>query len=382
LKRFILVLLRTLSTFMIIAGLLIGGKALLDKKINNNQTVEYNLPEPITVPSVSYDRYAYQHISEVAQKTYDQIYNCIINYNKSVVLTTTDEDVLATAYEAMMADYGNLFWVNGYQYNSYTTGEKVESLEFLPRYTMTEQQKKAYQSSVDEAVSQWLSGISTDASDFDKALYVFETLIEKVDYKEDSKENQNILSVFLYNETVCQGYADAAWYLLDQLGIRSTIISGTANNENHAWNLVYLDGAYYFMDVTWGNSKYLNQNQDTTKRVNYAYMAMTSEEISQNHVINSSFEIPECMSNADNYYVHQGLYYDWFGTDSIGTRLAESYRAGDNEYSLKFSSSDLYNRVIEYFFEEKHISEYVPEISSIYYLLDEDANVLTIQWKE
>ena len=129
-KRFILVLLRTLSTFMIIAGLLIGGKALLDKKINNNQTVEYNLPEPITVPSVSYDRYAYQHISEVAQKTYDQIYNCIINYNKSVVLTTTNEDVLATAYEAMMADYGSLFWINGYQYNSYTTGEKVENLIF------------------------------------------------------------------------------------------------------------------------------------------------------------------------------------------------------------------------------------------------------------
>jgi hypothetical protein len=135
------------------------------------------------------------------------------------------------------------------------------------------------------------------------------------------------------------------------------------------------------MDVTWGNSKYLNQNNDTTKRVNYAYMAMTSEEISQNHVITSSFEIPECLSNADNYFVHQGLYYDWFGTDSIGNRLAESYRAGDSEFSLKFSSSDLYNRVISYFFDEKHITDYVPEIDSIYYLLDENANVLTIQWK-
>lgn len=367
---------------MIIAGLLIGVRAFLDKKLVNNGPAEYELPEPITVESVSYDRYAYQHISEEAQKTYDQIYNCIVNFDKKVTLITEDEDVLSTAYEAMMADYGGLFWINGYQYNTYSTGDTVASLEFLPRYTMSEEQKENYQNSIDEIVSQWLSGVSADSSDFDKALYVFETLIEKVDYDENSRENQNILSVFLFNKTVCQGYADAAWYLLDQLGIRSTIISGTANNENHAWNLVFLDDAYYFMDVTWGNSKYLNLNQDTTKRVNYAYMAMTTEEISQNHVIKSSFEIPECLSNADNYYVHQGLYYDWFGVDSIGSRLAESYRAGDKEFSLKFSSSDLYNRVITYFFDDKHVSEYVPEIDSIYYLLDENANVLTIQWNQ
>lgn len=380
-KRFFSGLLRTIATLMIAAGLFIGGKTILDKKILNNDSTQLNLPEPVTVESVSYDRYAYQHISEEAQQTYDQIYNCITNYDEKVVLSTNDEDVLSLAYEAMMADYGNLFWISGYQYNTYTSGDTVLSLEFLPRYTMSEEQKDVYQTNVDEVVSQWLTGINENASDFDKALFVFETLIEKVDYNEASKENQNILSVFIYNETVCQGYADAAWYLLDKLGIKSIVISGTANNENHAWNLVYLDNAYYFMDVTWGNSKYLNQNNDTTKRVNYAYMAMTSEEISQNHVITSSFEIPECLSNADNYFVHQGLYYDWFGTDSIGTRLAESYRAGDSEFSLKFSSSDLYNRVISYFFDEKHITDYVPEIDSIYYLLDENANVLTIQWK-
>ena len=345
------------------------------------ESMEAMIGEPVIVESVSYDRYVYQTLSEEEKETYDQIYDCIINYKDKITLSTKDKDVLAKAYEGVMADYGNLFWVSGYQYNTYASGSNILGLEFEPKYTMNQEQRDIYQVKIESVVADWLYGINPEASDFDKALYVFETLIEKVDYDADSEENQNILSVFLYQSTVCQGYADAAWYLLDQLGIKSTIVTGTANNESHAWNLVYLDDAYYYMDVTWGNSKYLDDNNDTAKRINYAYLAMTTEEISQNHVITSSFEVPECLSNADNYFVKKGLYYDWFGVDSIGNRLAESYNAGDEEISLKFSNSDLYTRVQTYFFDEKHISDYIQELQSVYYLLDENSNVITIKWR-
>ena len=338
------------------------------------------LTEPVVVESVSFDRYAYQQLSSDEQVVYDQVLNCIENYTERITLTTTDKDVLANAYEAVMADYGGLFWINGYQYNTYTKNDSIVGLEFEPKYTMSQEQKDIFQIKVDAVADEWLAGISDSATDFDKALYVFETLINNVDYNTDSAENQNILSVFLYQSTVCQGYADAAWYLLNRLGIQSTIITGTANNESHAWNLVFLDGAYYYMDVTWGNSKYLDSNNDTTKRVNYAYLAMTTEEISQNHTITSSFEVPECLSNVDDYYVHEGLYYDWYGVDSIGDRFKESYENGEAEISLKFSNRDLYTRVIQYFFDEKHITDYCSDLSSVYYLLDENANVITVKW--
>ncbi len=359
-----------------------GIKNLSDLKTTiQTETTESMIGEPVIVESVSYDRFAYQQLDENQQQTYDQIYDCIMNHTEKIPLSTKDKDVLSKAYEAVVADYGNLFWINGYKYNTYTANDVVVGLEFEPKYTMTLDQREVYQSKVDAVVTDWLSGISINASDFDKALYVFETLIEKVDYDTESEENQNILSVFINQVTVCQGYADAAWYMLDKLGIRSTIITGTANNESHAWNLVYLDDAYYYMDVTWGNSKYLDSNNDTTKRVNYAYLAMTTEEISQNHVITSTFEVPECLSNADNYYVHQGLYYDWFGVDSIGAKLADSFNAGEAEISLKFSNSDLYSRVLDYFFAEKHISDYCKGLQSVYYLLDENANVITVKWQ-
>ncbi|MBR5636599.1 MAG: hypothetical protein IKW81_06690 [Pseudobutyrivibrio sp.] len=378
-KRLVNFLIRTLLSLIFATSIFLLASFLLEK-YKEKEVVAPMVEEPVVVTSVSYDRYAYQHLDEETQTTYDQIYNCILDYSQKVTVSTKSSDVLQKAYEAVMADYGDLFWISGYKYNTYTSDNKIISVEFWPKYTMSKEQRDVYKVSVDEVVNDWLSGISSSASDFDKALYVFETLIENVDYDPDSVENQNILSVFLYKKTVCQGYADAAWYLLDKLGVKSTVITGTANGESHAWNLVYLDGAYYYMDVTWGNSKYLNGENSTAKRVNYAYFAMTTEEISQNHIITVGFEVPECLSNADNYFVHKGLYYDWFGVDAIGNRLAQSFQEGEAEISLKFSNSDLYSRVITYFIDENHLSDYCRGINSVYYLLDENANVLTIQW--
>ncbi|SEA28637.1 Transglutaminase-like superfamily protein [Pseudobutyrivibrio sp. ACV-2] len=379
-KKFISFLINTIILLALITGAIYLGTYVLKYFKGSKGPIVPIIAEPKVVESVSYDRYAYQQLDEEAQTIYDQVYNCIIEYNDKVSLSTKDSEVLQLAFEAVMSDYGDLFWVNGYQYNTYSSGSEVVGIEFLPKYTINKEQRDVYQATIEAKADEWLSGISDSASDFDKALYVFETLINNVDYNPESDENQNILSVFLYQSTVCQGYADAAWYLLDRLDINSTIIAGTANGENHAWNLVYLDGAYYYMDITWGNSKYLDSNNDTTKRVNYAYLAMTSEELLQNHVITSSFEVPECLSNQDNYYVHQGLYYDQFAPEAIGSQLKQSYESGEAEISLKFSDSDLFSQVMTYFIDENHLSEYCRGLKSVYYLKDESVNVLTIQW--
>lgn len=380
-KKFLSLLIKTIITLIIITALIFIGTYVYKYLQDSESVVTPMIAEPEVVESVSYDRYAYQQLDDGTKTIYDQVYKCIVEYNEKVTLSTKDSDVLQNAYEAVMADYGDLFWVNGYQYNTYSSGDKVVGIEFVPKYTISKDQRDVYQATIESTANEWLSGISDTASDFDKALYVFETLVNNVDYDTDSVENQNILSVFLYQSTVCQGYADAAWYLLDRLGIDSTIIVGKANGENHAWNLVHLDGAYYFMDVTWGNSKYLDGNNDASKRVNYAYFAMTTEEISQNHVITSTFEVPECLSNQDNYYVHQGLYYDQFVPEVIGSRFKESYEAGEAEISLKFSNSDLFSQVVTYFIDDNHLSEYCRGLKSVYYLLDESTNVITIQWE-
>jgi hypothetical protein len=316
-------------------------------------------------------------LDEETKTAYDQILNGILNHADVITLSTKDADVLAKAYDCILIDYGGLFWVSGYQYNTYSSFGNVVGLEFEPNYVYSAEETEELQSQVDTVVEEWLSGISADASDYDKTKFVFETLIESVDYNLDSRDNQNILSVFLYGETVCQGYADAAQYLLERLGVPTAIITGTADGSNHAWNLVQLDGAYYYMDVTWGNSKYHSTDDEEVKTVNYAYLNITSQDIALNHQSNVVVELPESTSMEDTYFVQEGLYFSSFSGKEIGRRIQQSWYAGDSRVSIKLADEDAYREALTYFITNSRIFDYCPTLSSISYLADDKMGIIT-----
>ena len=338
------------------------------------------LPEPKDVVSISADKYVYGTLSKEAQTCYDRILDCMLAFEEETTLSASDEKVLEEAYKAVFADYGGIFWVDGYSYKTYTRKDEVVGVVFSPKYTMTKEEKDAYQAQTDAVAAQWLSGLSADADDFTKSRYVFETLIDHVDYDTASENNQNILSVFLGGATVCQGYADAVSCLLEDLGIPSCIISGRANGEPHAWNLIRLDGEWYFLDATWGNSRYMNADRSPVKHVNYAYLNVTSEELASTHTIGVSFAVPECTATADNYYVHEGLYFDTFDAQGIGQVFADGYYNGRDASSVKMAQPELYAQMLKYFITDGHITDYCNGLRSVTYLQSEETGVLTIEW--
>lgn len=63
-------------------------------------------------------------------------------------------------------------------------------------------------------------------------------------------------AALVQGQAVCQGYAAAAYRLLREAGIPVRIVTGTAGEyaEFHAWNLVFADGLYYNLDVTWDDA--------------------------------------------------------------------------------------------------------------------------------
>ncbi len=336
------------------------------------------LGDAVEVPRVSINKYAYSCLNEEEQQTYDEVLNAILTFGEEVPLTTMDLDVLQKAYRAVMTDYGGLFWVSGYSYFTYYSGNEIVALKFSPSFTMTEERKNEVQARIDQVVAEWLSELPADADDYEKAKFVYRTLIEKTEYDESAPENQNIQSVFLYGRTVCQGYAASAAYLLNSLGIPASIIIGKANYESHAWNLVLLDGAYYYMDVTWGNSHYLDQDDSEAKHVNYGYLNVTSEELSETHIVEMPIPIPECIAVEDNYYRREGLYFtDWY-PELIGEVIHEGMMEGPGEVTMKFANHELYQKVIDHFLIGKEIYGYVSGVSSLLYIETEDVNVISI----
>lgn len=50
---------------------------------------------------------------------------------------------------------------------------------------------------------------------------------------------------------VCQGYALLTYKVMWNAGIPCRIVTGTSSLQNHAWNIVKLNGKWYNLDVTW-----------------------------------------------------------------------------------------------------------------------------------
>lgn len=71
-------------------------------------------------------------------------------------VSTESEKTLERAYTAVMADYGEFFWVSGYRYNTYTSGDQIIGMEILPVYTMDAAQREEKQRQIEaEAADGW-----------------------------------------------------------------------------------------------------------------------------------------------------------------------------------------------------------------------------------
>ncbi len=351
-----------------------------------------NPEQPLEVESQSEGFYAYETLDDTEKLVYDEIVYAIENREESVLVATKDPEVLEKAYMATRYDYCDLFWSDAYEYELYSdSNDNPVKLYFNPIYNMSEEEQNAYQTQIDQEADRILSGISADASDYEKVLYVYRTLIEETDYSVETEHNQNIISTFVNHETVCQGYSYGAQYLLDRLGVPCITVCGTSEGENHSWNLVTMDGEYYYMDVTWGEVEYweeLDVPEEVTgavteeaDTVNYSYLGVSDadELFMTNHIPLDVVPMPECTATENNYYVHEGLYFDHWDKDEVGAVIRDAYDSGKNEVFLKFESRDLYEQAFDYIIDKDHWINYCDE-QQITYVDQFDMNVLMLDF--
>lgn len=336
---------------------------------------------PKDVESISRGKYAYESLSAENQKIYDQMLDAVMNHDEEVTLSTSEGRQLEDIFNCIKADYGGLFWVESFRYTQYQRNGQTEMMSFSPNYTMTKEERSRAQKKIDKKAKKYLKGIKQGASDYEKVRHIYRTLIEKVDYELESDNNQNIISVFLERKTVCQGYASAMQYLLEKLDIPCVIVTGMAKGGPHAWNLVQLDGEWYYVDVTWGNSKYHDDEENDVKYVEYDYLNITTEEMLQDHNPQMEFELPECTAVENNYFVQEGRYFTDLSEESvakIGAIFRKAYEKGKSNVSIKFASRELCAQAKEFFLTDYHISDYCSGLETVYYKTDMQLNIFVI----
>ncbi len=128
--------------------------------------------------------------------------------------------------------------------------------------------RKAATQQVQSVIDSWLPQIMEQPSDVLKEKKIHDMICANVSYDpyfndyRQNEYNQTIYSVFCdpRKTTVCAGYSQAMQLLCNAAGIDC----GVVTSADHEWNIIRLNGIWYYVDLTW--------NDDTEEELGVPYV--------------------------------------------------------------------------------------------------------------
>ena len=314
-------------------------------------------------------RYFFELLSPDHKKVYESILKALEAFAPEIrdlpVQVTKDE--MMSIFDYVVRDHPELFWYQGGAKFFFDAETQIISHVELC-YTMTATEAANRITKIEDAVKPVLASVVPGMSDYEVVLRVYENIIRLVDYDTITLDRQkaipvpegqpddirSIYGVFVDQKAVCCGYAKATQFLLNRLGIECAYVT----SKTHAWNLVKLEGDYYYLDTTWGD----HSNTDLEKssgRISYDCFCITTEELLRlaDHEPEDNLPLPVCTATKCNYHRRHGLYLENVDFERIRTIVLETLKSGKMDVSLKFSNQQVWQQAKKLLVDEGKIRE-------------------------
>ena len=298
-------------------GLIIGGRALQEPgevRTLKNQDVAQT--------DEGHQEYYFGLLNEDEQRGYREILEGIRSFEDKFYLSLSGDNEIDRVYHAVLKDHPELFWVHNREKVYKTTYSGRDYCQFSPGYTYTDQEVSEIQQSMQYAVQEVSALIPQGADTYEKVRVVYTYLIDLADYG-SSDDDQNIAGVFWRKQAVCAGYARAVQYLLEQLDIFCIYVEGDTrdSDEGHAWDIVQIDGAYYYVDATNGDQPRFLEGDAVQlaehKTIIYDYLCPFPQEYEQVYTASDEFPVPECTATDRNFYVLNQACFDSYDYQTL-----------------------------------------------------------------
>ena len=132
--------------------------------------------------------------------------------------------------------------------------------------------------------------IRDDMSDLQKEYAIINYVMKQITYVDDWDRNNpsglaetyilghpSIYDAFVLGKGICDSYALSFLYLAREAGLEAYYVLSPPdkNDENHAWNIVKIDGVYYQLDLTWADGD--------TDSYDYEYMNVSNKTMESLH---------------------------------------------------------------------------------------------------
>ena len=269
------------------------------------------------------NKYLYSQLGENGKIIYEKLYENKENLKTgtyTIQFGNTFYDILSqengsdklqeeyqTAIEAFTYDNPDVFYIDvtkmyinietiqkifSTKYNVYINSAK-DPTYLLDGFTSKEQVEQC-ESQVMAVKNQILNQIA-GKNDIEKMKYIHDYLVDTIEYDQTFAEKNiyNIYGALVSKTCVCEGYAKALQYLLNEAELENIIITGTATNsdgktENHAWNYVNINEKWYAIDTTWDDPIIVGGGK-LTNTIRYRYFLKGSSTMNKNHFISTKF---------------------------------------------------------------------------------------------
>jgi len=239
-----------------------------------------------TSPVLRQNVYAANDIADTVQTLQDKVsaamYSRLTTYTVDYTgnLSTIQADISKVINNIYDADDYMHYTTKSYSYSCTQSGS-IATLKFSFSYWITAAQADFVTATVNDVLAQI---ITADMNDFQKEKAIHDWIVTRVAYDTSLVQHSDYAALVSPYKTVCQGYALLGYKMLNQVGIQTRILEGTAGNQAHAWNEVLLDGIWYHLDPTWDDPV-----PDVQGRVTYNYYNLTDDQIMVNHKWTKSY---------------------------------------------------------------------------------------------
>lgn len=349
------VLRRTFSALLIIVGIIFAAIMVLPLDSAIAKMVAEQNGYKVSTSYVDSDyRFYFNGLSEDEKLAYAIILEELPDFPDSIIVPHLSDAELQNVFRALSYDNPTYFFIS----NKCALTSIGSINYFMPQYIMSKADYEQKMSEINTATEWILGAMPSGGSDYDKELYIHDTLVSKCSYAE-SGDNMiyTIYGSLVEGYANCEGYSRAAQYLFAKAGIKNHLATGIAlnaqgENRGHMWNIAVIDEECYNVDITWDDYSLVDLVSNPDGAASHIYFNLPSEKMKNTHQIDEERMWACCNSDDQNYYMNSGLLYSACNdstTNSIRQSILKALLAGNSSIEIAFDNEEAYNQSIDYY---------------------------------